>query len=72
LGGWRLAESVAGLERNFQVTRLDEKQWQTMFNETLACSDVIRYLSLGNPEFVLISAKEEFEEFVRRKTIDER
>jgi hypothetical protein len=41
----------------------DQARWQTLFDDILAASDVIRYTHLGNPETIILSEPAVFERF---------
>lgn len=41
----------------------DQARWQTLFDDILAASDVIRYTHLGNPENIVLSEPAVFERF---------
>ncbi len=45
----------------------DEMKWQSVFDDILAASDVIRYVHLGNPESIILFDPDGFRNAVRKK-----
>jgi hypothetical protein len=48
-------------ERCREIGGFDEAYWQTIFDDILAASDVIRYVNVGNPESILICDERVFQ-----------
>ncbi len=50
---------------------LDKTKWEAVYNDILAASDVIRYVHLGNPEYISIADQRVFERMAHHMKLSE-